>query len=111
MPPDSPSSRAPMMLDPAAAIIETELGIGSVHATAAVGGSALARLAASSSEAVLAAAADAAAGKRSAAVFAARELVGALDALGSAAARRAPITVHVIGTGATTARDELAPAL
>lgn len=64
-------------------------------------------------EAIRGATARAIAGQRASVVIGAHELVGALAALGEAAAVRAPITVHVVERrgGLSVGRDELAPAL
>ncbi|MGK4004109.1 transketolase [Sorangium sp. So ce1036] len=101
--------------DPAAVIATVEVAAGSVlfAAHAAVPGDLPIERAASATLAIRGAVERARAGQRASVVLGAHELVGALAALGEAAAVRMPITVHVIERrgGLAVGRDELAPAL
>ncbi|WP_437475609.1 transketolase [Sorangium sp. So ce1014] len=101
--------------DPAAVIAHVEVAAGSAlfAAHAAVPGDLPIERAASAAEAIRGAAARTRAGQRASVVLGAHELVGALAALGEAAAVRTPVTVHVIERrgGLAVGRDELAPAL
>jgi pyruvate-ferredoxin/flavodoxin oxidoreductase len=99
----------------AAAIARAEAAAGAAIISASAGAAlgAPVERAPGAAEAIRAASARARAGERAAALLAADELLGALDALREAAAARAPITVHVAGRrgGLAVGRDELAPAL
>jgi pyruvate ferredoxin oxidoreductase alpha subunit len=101
--------------DAAAVIAHVELAAGGAlfAASAAVPGGLPIERAASAMEAIRGAAARARAGSRASVMLGSHELVGALAALGEAAAVRAPITVHVVERrgGLAVGRDELAPAL
>ncbi|MFT3769819.1 MAG: transketolase [Minicystis sp.] len=83
-------------------IFSTGPGAGDRHTVVATG-----------AEALFAAAALAHEGKRASAVLRPAELLGAIEALHAVARGRAPITIHVLGSGADQlrpGRDELAPA-
>lgn len=128
--PMSPSTEGPRSgrwteqtasLDPSAAIAAAEALTGSAifvtEAAAPVPAPPVARIAPTAREAIASATAAAGSG-RAAVLLSPSELVGALDAIGAAAAMRAPIVVHVAsagdaGTGnrVTPGRHELAPAL
>ncbi|WP_434040718.1 MULTISPECIES: transketolase [Sorangium] len=101
--------------DPAAviAVVEVAAGVALFAAHAAVPGDLPIERAASATEAIRGAVARTRAGQRASVVLGAHELVGALAALGEAAAVRTPLTVHVIERrgGPAVGRHELAPAL
>ncbi|AUX44104.1 uncharacterized protein SOCE26_055650 [Sorangium cellulosum] len=101
--------------DPAAVIAYVEVAAGSVlsAAHAAVPGDLPIERAASAADAIRSAVARTRAGQRASVVLGGHELVGALAALGEAAATRTPVTVHVVERrgGPAVGRDDLAPAL